>query len=95
MNTGTSTRFSRRDISPVSSRNGSVNMAKSTCKASSHNLPGDLALESESRGFKVIMDWGLPTWLSAGAFRKTCVTCLGLKSVPKRERRVTVVEWWR
>lgn len=31
-------------------------MAKSTCKASLHNLPGDLALESESRGFKVIMD---------------------------------------
>jgi hypothetical protein len=31
-------------------------MAKSTCKASSHNLPGDLTAESESPGSKVIMD---------------------------------------
>jgi uncharacterized OsmC-like protein len=43
-------------FSPVSSRNGGVNMAKTTYKSVSRKLPGGFAVESESRGFKVIMD---------------------------------------
>jgi len=48
--------LSRHVALVVSTNNGGVNMALTTYKAISRNLPGGLAVESESRGFKMTID---------------------------------------